>query len=121
MRVKGMPRADVYGRSTNGRAGVWHGCDGQSDVGRPRAVEAPYDGRRRAIGIGGAGMTKMLIRVDAELSEELTSKFPHLRPRTHRAQTTLTGDVEDQEELQGVLNFLSSMGLTVVEVVTIPE
>jgi hypothetical protein len=66
-------------------------------------------------------MTRMLIRVDAELTDELTSKFPHLRPRTHRAQTTLTGDVEDQEELQGVLNFLSSMGLTVVEVVTIPE
>ena len=63
----------------------------------------------------------MLIRVDAELTDELTSKFPHLRQRTHRAQTTLTGDVEDQEELQGVLNFLSSMGLTVVEVVTIPE
>jgi len=66
-------------------------------------------------------MTKLMIRVDAELSEELTGKFPHLRPRTHRAQTTLTGDVVDQEELQGVLNYLSSMGVTVVEVVTIPD
>lgn len=66
-------------------------------------------------------MTKMMIRIDAELPAEMASKFPHLRKRTHRAQTTLTGDVEDQEELQGVLNYLSSMGLTVVEVVTIPE
>ena len=66
-------------------------------------------------------MTRMLIRVDAELSEELSSKFPHLRTKTYRAQTTLTGDVEDQEELQGVLNYLSSMGVTVLDVVTIPE
>lgn len=34
---------------------------------------------------------------------------------------TLTGDVEDQQELQGVLNFLDAMGVTVLEVVTIPE
>lgn len=66
-------------------------------------------------------MTKMLIRVDAELTEEFTSKFPHLVTREHRLQTTLTGDVEDQQELQGVLNFLNSMGVTVLEVVTIPE
>jgi hypothetical protein len=65
--------------------------------------------------------TRLLIRVDAELSDEMTGKFPQLVPRTHRAQTTLTGEVKDQEELQGVLNFLSSMGITVIEVVTIPE
>ena len=66
-------------------------------------------------------MTKTLIRVDAELSPDVTSKFPHLRLRTHHTQTTLSGDVEDQEELQGVLNYLSAMGVTVVEVVTIPD
>ena len=66
-------------------------------------------------------MTKMLIRVDSELSEELASKFPHLRVKSHPQQTTLVGDVEDQEELQGVLNFLSSMGVTVVDVVTISD
>jgi hypothetical protein len=38
-----------------------------------------------------------------------------------RAQTTLTGDVVDQEELQGVLNYLSQMGLSIVDVVTIPD
>jgi hypothetical protein len=66
-------------------------------------------------------MTKMLIRVDAELSDELASKFPHLRVKSHPKQTTLVGDVEDQEELLGVLNFLSSMGVTVVDVVTISD
>jgi hypothetical protein len=66
-------------------------------------------------------MTRLLIRVDAELSEEMTGKFPQLQPRTTRAQTTLTGDVKDQEELQGVLNFLNSMGITVLEVLTFPE
>jgi hypothetical protein len=66
-------------------------------------------------------MTKMLIRVDNELSEDFTSKFPHLRVKSHPAQTTLVGEVQDQEELQGVLNYLSAMGLTVVDVVTIAD
>lgn len=66
-------------------------------------------------------MTRMLIRVDAELSDELSSAFPHLTARTQRVQTTLTGDVADQEELQGVLNLLSSLGINVLEIVTIPD
>ena len=66
-------------------------------------------------------MTRMLIRVDAEVSEGLVSAFPNLTIRRHRASTTLTGNVVDQEQLQGVLNLLSSLGLEVVEVVTIPD
>ena len=66
-------------------------------------------------------MTRMLIRVDGELTDELVSAFPHLTTRTHRAQTTLVGDMTDQEELQGVLNLLNSLGIDVVEIVTIPE
>jgi hypothetical protein len=66
-------------------------------------------------------MTNTLIRVDAELSPELIEKFPHLRLQANRAQATLSGDIEDQEELQGVLNYLCSLGCTVIEVVTIPE
>ena len=66
-------------------------------------------------------MTRMLIRVDAEITDEMLSAFPHLTTRHHKASTTLTGDVVDQEQLQGVLNLLSSMGLEVVEVVTIPD
>jgi hypothetical protein len=62
----------------------------------------------------------MLIRVDAELSDELLTAFPHLTARNHRPSTTLTGEVTDQQELQGVLNHLSSLGIDVVEVLTIP-
>jgi hypothetical protein len=71
---------------------------------------------------GGAGdMTRTMIRVDADMSQDITEKFPHLQLRKHSTQTTLSGDIEDQEELQGVLNYLSLMGVTVVEVITIPE
>jgi hypothetical protein len=63
----------------------------------------------------------MLIRVDAELSDELLSAFPNLTSRRHRASTTLTGEVADREQLQGVLNLLSSLGIDVVEVLTIPD
>jgi len=65
-------------------------------------------------------MTKILIRVDAELSDEFTSVFPGLTSRPQR-QTTLTGELSDQEELQGVINHLRSMGVDIVEVVTFPE
>jgi len=66
-------------------------------------------------------MTRMLIRVDAELTDELSGAFPHLTARTQPPSTTLTGDVADQQELQGVLNLLDSLGIAVIEVVTIPD
>lgn len=46
---------------------------------------------------------------------------PTWSPVPTGCRRTLTGDVEDQQELQGVLNFLDAMGVTVLEVVTIPE
>ena len=66
-------------------------------------------------------MTRVLIRLDDELTDEMMSAFPQLTPSVQRTQTTLRGDIADQEELQGVLNFLSSMGVSIVEVVTIPD
>jgi hypothetical protein len=93
-------------------------------------ADAPSGGRTRspAVRVTHTGfleartkMTRTMIRVDADMSQDITEKFPHLQLRKHRAQTTLSGDIEDQEELQGVLNYLSLMGITVVEVVTIPE
>jgi hypothetical protein len=62
----------------------------------------------------------MLIRVDAELTDELSGAFPHLVARTQRA-TTLTGELADQQELQGVLTLLNSLGISVVEVVAFPD
>ena len=75
---------------------------------------------RRERRIRGPLMTRTLIRVDGDLTDELMSAFPHLQSTRQRAQTTITGDVEDQEELQGVLNFLTSLGVGVLEVITIP-
>jgi hypothetical protein len=66
-------------------------------------------------------VTKVLIRVDGEISDELSSAFPHLTSRRHPVQSTLTGDLADQEELQGVLNLLRSLGIDIVEIVTIPD
>ena len=66
-------------------------------------------------------MTRVLIRLDDEVTDELLSAFPQLTASLRRTQTTLTGDIADQEELQGVLNFLSSLGITIVDVVTIPD
>ena len=66
-------------------------------------------------------VTKVMIRVQDVVSDELLSAFPQLVPTVTRTQTTLTGTVVDQEELQGVINFLASMGITIVDVLTIPE
>ena len=66
-------------------------------------------------------MPKMMIRVDAELSPDALSAFPHLVAVPQRPQTVLSGDVADQEELQGVISLLVSLGVEVVDVLTVPE
>jgi len=63
---------------------------------------------------------RMMIRVDAELSPEALSAFPHLVAVPQRPQTVLSGDVADQEELQGVISLLVSLGVEVVDVLTVP-
>jgi hypothetical protein len=66
-------------------------------------------------------VTRTLIRVEGEVSEEVSSAFPHLVSRYQRASTALVGDIVDQQELQGVLNLLNALGIDVIEVVTIPD
>lgn len=66
-------------------------------------------------------MTRVLIRVNGELSRELQKAFPQLAVQAHREQSTLTGEVPDQEALQGVLHALSADDIDVIEVVTIPD
>lgn len=66
-------------------------------------------------------MSRTLIRLDDEVPPEVLSAFPQLVTRSQRAHSTIVGDVADQQELQGLLNFLSSLGYSVVEVVTIPD
>jgi hypothetical protein len=64
-------------------------------------------------------MARMLIQVDADLSDELTGAFPHLVARHHSASTTLIGEVADQQEMLGVVNLLGSMGVDILVMVSI--
>lgn len=66
-------------------------------------------------------MTRILIRVDSAVSDEALDTFPQLTLATQRATTTLVGDLADDKELQKVLDLLSSLGVDVIEIVTIPE
>ncbi|WP_416952216.1 hypothetical protein ACNKF0_11430 [Nocardioides sp. T5] len=66
-------------------------------------------------------MARMMIRVDAELSPDALTAFPHLVAVPQRPQTVLSGEVADQEELQGVISLLVSLGVEVVDVLTVPE
>jgi hypothetical protein len=64
-------------------------------------------------------MARLLIQVDADLSDELTGAFPHLVARHHSASTTLIGEVADQQEMLGVVNLLGSMGVDILVMVSI--
>jgi hypothetical protein len=66
-------------------------------------------------------VTHFLIRVDSEVPPALLDAFPRLACEVLPAQTVLTGTVDDQAELTGVLNHLSEVGVEVVEVVQIPD
>ena len=66
-------------------------------------------------------MPMMMIRVDAELSEGVLSAFPQLSVHRQRPQTMLSGDLTDQEELQGLLSLLTTLGIEVVEILTVVD
>jgi hypothetical protein len=66
-------------------------------------------------------MTRLLIRTTTAPPDEFAHAFPHLTPQTHPASTTLMGDLEDQSSLHAVLNRLDTLGIHVIEIVTIPE
>ena len=66
-------------------------------------------------------MTHILIRVDSAVPEQVLAAFPQLETKVQPPQTTPRGEVRDQQELQGVLNYLSLHGITIVDVVTIPD
>lgn len=66
-------------------------------------------------------MPRLMIRVSTQLSDEMLAPFPQLTSTPEPALTCLTGSVRDQAELQGVLNYLTQLGVSIVEVVTIPD
>jgi hypothetical protein len=62
-----------------------------------------------------------MIRVDTEISDELTTAFPELIVRDPCVQTTLTGELPGQDELLVVLGLLRLLAIDVVRIVAIPD
>jgi hypothetical protein len=53
--------------------------------------------------------------VQGELSDKLKPAFPGMTLIRSDGNTALTGDVRDQSELQGLLQRVSGLGLTLLE------
>lgn len=53
--------------------------------------------------------------VEGELGDQLESAFDGMTFTHREGTTTLTGDVRDQAELQGMLQRVSALGLTLLE------
>ncbi len=64
---------------------------------------------------------RMKLRVDGELSEELLSAFPNVTAHAEGPTCTLVGTVVDQQELQGLLALLDSLGVRVIDVIVVPD
>jgi hypothetical protein len=59
--------------------------------------------------------------VEGELGDHLASALDGMTLTHASGRTTLTGDVRDQAELQGVLRRISDLGLTLLEVTALDE
>jgi hypothetical protein len=66
------------------------------------------------------GRTYRLI-VEGELSERLTIALQGMTITRADGTTTLTGHIRDQPELQGLLQRVSDLGLTLLEVTAIDD
>jgi hypothetical protein len=65
-------------------------------------------------------MGHYVIRVNGNLSRELTDAFPSLAADAEPAQTVLHGYLADQAALAGILNHLDMLGVDIVEVMQVP-
>jgi hypothetical protein len=61
------------------------------------------------------------IWVRGHLGETLRSAFPALRAQTRGGDTVLTGALQDQAALQGVLAEIGALGLELLEVRRLPS
>jgi hypothetical protein len=55
------------------------------------------------------------LTVQGELSDKLKPAFPGMTLTRINGNTTLTGEIRDQSELQGLLQRVSGLGLTLLE------
>lgn len=65
-------------------------------------------------------MGHYVIRVNGNLSRDLTGAFPSLAADPEPAQTVLHGYLADQAELAGILNHLDMLGVDIIEVMQVP-
>jgi hypothetical protein len=65
-------------------------------------------------------MGHYVIRVNGNLSRELTDAFPSLAADAEPAQTVLHGYLADQAALAGILNHLDMLGVDIIEVMQVP-
>jgi len=61
------------------------------------------------------------IVVRSELGERYASAFEGMRMQTEEGATILTGEVEDQSQLFGILDRLNGLGLELLSVETLSE
>jgi len=59
--------------------------------------------------------------VEGEIGDDLGKTFPGMTLTRKEGQTLLVGQVRDQAELQGLLQRLSSLGLTLLSASTTDE
>ncbi len=55
------------------------------------------------------------LTVEGELGDQMASAFPGMTLTRDEGTTTVTGELRDQAELQGVLQRVSDLGLTLLE------
>lgn len=61
------------------------------------------------------------VTVEGELSDRVGAAFTGMTLTRTRGNTVLEGPVRDQAELQGILQRVSSLGLTLLSAATIDE
>jgi hypothetical protein len=61
------------------------------------------------------------IVVEGELTKRFAGAFAGMTMKAESGQTILTGQIVDQSHLYGILDSISSMGLQLVSVQSLPE
>ena len=69
--------------------------------------------------LGAMGSRTYRLTVEGELTDRMSSSFQGMTLRRVAGNTSLTGVVRDQSELQGLLQRVSALGLTLLEMTTI--
>ena len=61
------------------------------------------------------------LTVDGELGDNVAVAFPGMTLTRNHGATTITGEIQDQAQLQAVLRRLSDFGLDLLETKALPD